>query len=161
MVTDTEIISAISQAGERLGFQQRPRQQEVVLAFLKGRDVFVSLLTGSGKSLCYSILPWVFDLLWKRATESSVVVVVSPLIALMKDQVESLQRKNFTAICISETTGNEELITEVHEGMYRVVFFGLERLLTDVGWRDMLQSTYYRETLVGFIIDEAHCVKMW
>jgi len=79
MWTDTEIISAISRAGERLGFQQRPRQQEVVLAFLKGRDVFVSLPTGSGKSLYYSILLWAFDLLWKRAAESSVVVVVIPV----------------------------------------------------------------------------------
>jgi len=45
--------------------------------------------------------------------------------------------------------------------MYQVLFFSPERLLTDMGWRDMLQSTYYRETLVGFIIDEAHSVKMW
>ena len=161
MWTDTEIISAISLAGERLGFQLRPRQQEVVLAFLRGRDVFVSLPTGSGKSLCYSILPWAFDLLRKRAAESSVVVVVSPLIALMKDQVESLRRKTVTAICIGETTGNEELIEEVHEGKYQVLFFSPERLLTDMGWRDMLQSAYYQENLVGFIIDEAHCVKMW
>ena len=85
--------------------------------------MFVSLPTGSGKSLCYSILLWAFDLLWKRAAESSVVVVVSPLIALMKDQVESLQWKNVTAVCIGETTGNEELIDEVHEGMYQVLFF--------------------------------------
>jgi len=56
----------------------------VVLAFVKGRDVFVFLPTGSGKSLCYSCLPRVFDCL--KGTESkSVVVVVTPLLALMED----------------------------------------------------------------------------
>jgi len=53
-------------------------------------------------------------------------VVVSPLIALMKDQVESLRRKTVTAICIGETTGNEELIDEMHEGMYQVFFLALK-----------------------------------
>jgi len=52
------------------------------------------------------------------------------------------------------------LIDEVHEGKYQVLF-SPERLLTDVRWRDMLQSAYYRENRVGFIIDEAHCLKMW
>ena len=54
MSMDREIISEISRAGERLGFQLRPRQQEVVFAFMKSRNVFVAIPTESGKSFCYS-----------------------------------------------------------------------------------------------------------
>ena len=56
-----------------------------VLSFLKGSDVFVSLPTGSGKSLCFALLPFVFDELYGR--NGSIAIVVSPLISLMKDQV--------------------------------------------------------------------------
>jgi len=143
--TDREITSAISQAGERLGFQLRPRQQEVVLAFVKGWDIFVSLPTGSGEILCYSILPWIFDLLKKWAAESSVVVVMSPFIALMKDQVESLwKRMSQQLIACWQLSG--------------VVFLPRKTVNTE---RDMFQSAYYRKNLVEFVTDEALCVKMW
>ena len=78
---------AIEKACKRLGFQDlRSAQEEVVLNFLEGRDVFVSLPTGHGKSLCFAILPFAFDELLQRS--GSIVIVVSPLIALMKDQVK-------------------------------------------------------------------------
>ena len=91
------IQQAISTATEELGYDQlRPRQKKVVEAFLEGRDVFVCLPTGSGKTLCYCILPKVFDLLRRSETDSnqSLVVVISPLISLMKDQVRSMQERN-------------------------------------------------------------------
>ncbi len=50
---------------------------------------------------------------------------------------------------------------EVHEGRHQVIFFSPESLLTEDTWRDMLQSWHYRENLVGFVVDEAHCVKKW
>ena len=61
-------------------------QQEVVVNFVAGRDVFVSLPTGAGKSLCYLVLPATFDLL-RNSPSSSVVIVVCPLKSLMEDQV--------------------------------------------------------------------------
>ena len=79
-------------------------KQEVVEQFLSGRYVFFSLPMGSGKSLCYSILPSLFDKL-KRNTgvdARSVVIVVSPLIALMKDQVRALTERNVRAVYIGE-----------------------------------------------------------
>ena len=66
----------------------RPDQEKVVVAFMKGKDVFVSLPTGSGKSLCYSILLKVSDSI-RSSPGKCIVIVVSPLIALMKDQVRS------------------------------------------------------------------------
>ena len=71
----------------------RPLQEEAVRRFVEGRDVFVSFPTGGGKSLCYSVLPLVFDKLRKTAGQS-LVIVASPLIALMKDQVRALAERN-------------------------------------------------------------------
>ena len=131
------------------------------MKFISSRDVFVSLPTGSGKSLCYSVLPWTYDRLRNRRKPSSLIIVVSPLVALMKDQVASLTKKGLSAVYVGEVGSNEDTVAEIHEGQYQVIFFSPELLLTDETWRDMLQSPVYREHLVGFIIDEAHCVKKW
>ena len=75
----------------RLRYEElKDEQKEAVKAFANGKDVFVSLPTGYGKSLCYQILPVLFDALRgqpERQTVSSIVVVVSPLTSIMKDQV--------------------------------------------------------------------------
>ena len=91
-------MTAIVEAGKTLGYELRAKQLEVVFKFVRGQDVFVSLPTGSGKSLCYSVLLWTFDRLRKRRKPNSLVIVVSPLVALMKDQVASLTRKGLSAV---------------------------------------------------------------
>ena len=68
----------------------KPEQEAALLSFLGGRDVFVSLPTGYGKSLSYAALPAAFDSL-RNAPSKSIILVVSPLIALMKDQVATYQ----------------------------------------------------------------------
>ena len=78
--------SSIEKASKRLGFScLRSQQKRAIASFMKGNDVFVSLPTGSGKSLCFAILPFAFDELHGR--KGSIAIVVSPLISLMKDQV--------------------------------------------------------------------------
>ena len=77
------IVECIQQCGKDLGFPSE--QLQIVKAFVGGRDVFVSLPTGAGKSLCFAILPLVFDVLHQQS--GSIAVIVSPLIALMQDQV--------------------------------------------------------------------------
>ena len=85
-VSNQELESAIMQASQQLGYATiRPDQNTAIKSFMEGRDVFICLPTGSGKSLCFSVLPYAFDYLHKRV--GSIVIVVSPLIALMKDQV--------------------------------------------------------------------------
>ncbi len=97
--SNTVIDDALRTATKEMGYPDlRPKQEEVVRHFMRGRDVFVSLPTGSGKSLCYSVLPRVFDQVRKIQT-GSVAVVVSPLIALMKDQVWALTQSNVRAVC--------------------------------------------------------------
>ena len=82
-ITESDIDQANSSVTEKLGYKElRPKQILAVRHFLCGNDVFLSLPTGSGKSLCYCLLPLAFDLLRQTSqAQSSIVLVVSPLIA--------------------------------------------------------------------------------
>ncbi len=86
MATDARIESALRNICGGLGYSQlRDEQRKAVSSFIRGNNVFVVLPTGSGKTLCFATIPWLFDELYHR--EGSIVIVVSPLTALMKDQV--------------------------------------------------------------------------
>ena len=83
-----EIQETARTAARELGYPDlKPEQLDVVKTFVSGRDVFAVLPTGYGKSLCYGCLPIVFDKLLGSSRSKSIVVVVTPLIAIMKDQV--------------------------------------------------------------------------
>ena len=93
--TASEIVG---RAAASLGYSKmKPEQEQAILAFVSGKDVFVALPTGYGKSLCFGLLPRVFDLL-RGVEEQSVVIVVSPLVALMKEQAASLSSKRASVI---------------------------------------------------------------
>ena len=84
-----DLDGIITRAAKKLGYSNlRENQLNGIKSFIQGNDVFIILPTGSGKSLCYAILPFAFDEL--RGCEGSLAIVVSPLIALMKDQVRNL-----------------------------------------------------------------------
>ena len=88
-VDSHSVREAATSAARELGYPDlKPEQLKVVETFVKGRDVFAVLPTDYGKSLCYGCLPIVFDkLLGKGGDDCSIVVVVTPLTAIMKDQV--------------------------------------------------------------------------
>ena len=97
---------AIMYSIQKLGYNKPSEEQEkAVSEFLRGRDVFVSLPTGAGKSLCYACLPLSFDYLRHYGRQSSeeihhsIAVVVSPLSSLMKDQVESFTKRGM-CVCV-------------------------------------------------------------
>ena len=155
---DLAIDRALSKAVETLGYSSlRPQQDQAVKAFLRGNDVFVCLPTGSGKSLCYTILPSVYNVL--RDSASSIVVVVSPLIALMKDQVRAMTERGMSAVFVGDC--DEEGIASVCAGLYQLVYLSPEALLTESTLRDMFLCPVYTDNLVALVVDEAHCVKKW
>ena len=163
LFSESSVVYAMHKATSKLGYSALHRQQEKVvkaLKFVVGRDVFVSLPTGSGKSLCYCILPLVFDEL-SGVDGKSIVVVVSPLIALMKDQVLAMEARNVRAVYVGDCTEEGSEATEICSGKYQLVYMSPEALLTNEHWRDMLLSPVYRDNLVGLVVDEAHCVKKW
>ena len=85
---DVEMKTVMDSVWRRLGYSHlRREQEEAVTAFVGGNDVFVALPTGSGKSLCFAILPWLFNELHPQREGNSILIVVSPLLALMKDEV--------------------------------------------------------------------------
>ena len=100
MHSDAAIETALSNAVLKLGYPAlRPHQKTAITSFVQGRDVFVCLPTGSGKSLCFAILPEMFNQL---SSLHGIVLVVSPLISLMQDQVKSVMERGITAVYAGE-----------------------------------------------------------
>jgi ATP-dependent DNA helicase RecQ len=128
----------------------RPLQEQAMRAVLEGRDSLVVLPTGGGKSLCYQA---------PAVLRADTTVVVSPLISLMKDQVDSLQACGVPAIQIDSTQSPMERSayeSDILQGAVRLVFVSPERLvLTD--FYQLLRRIQVRT----FAIDEAHCISHW
>jgi ATP-dependent DNA helicase RecQ len=136
---------------ERFGFDRfRPGQEEAAQAVLAGRDAVVVMPTGSGKSLCFQ-LP---ALLLPGTT-----VVVSPLIALMKDQVDALKARGFAAAAVhSGLAAADRAAAEaaLSAGRLRLLYVAPERL-ANPGFRAGLE----RARVVRLVVDEAHCISQW
>ena len=152
----------LSATAAKLGFNSlREKQVETVTAFAQGNDVFVSLPTGSGKSLCFYILPWLFDGWRKNPEPSCIIIVLSPLLALMETQVSMLNDKGLSSVFITHEDLDDDVSQRLHEGAFQVVMFSPEALLCSDTWRDMLQSPVYQDNVVAVVVDEAHLVKKW
>ena len=157
---DADIQQAIKFSLEKLGYEAlKPLQERVVQEFLSGKDVFASLPTGYGKSLCYACLPHAFDCM--RGREGSIVICVSPLTSLMFDQRAKFVPRGLLAEFVGETQCDPLALDSVREGRVQLLFISPESILSNPQWRDMLRTATYRDNLTGFVVDEAHCVKKW
>jgi ATP-dependent DNA helicase RecQ len=128
----------------------RPLQEDAMNAALAGRDSLVVMPTGGGKSLCFQV---------PALCKESVTVVVSPLISLMKDQVDTLVACGAPAAMMNSSQAPEDLRAierAVIEGRIKLLFVSPERLALS-GFRSMLQ----RAKAKTFAIDEAHCISHW
>lgn len=128
----------------------RPLQREAIDCVLAGRDSVVVLPTGGGKSLCFQI---------PAMCMPGMAVVVSPLISLMKDQVDALRSNGVPAACVNSSLSYQERIQvseEIRSGQLKLLYAAPERLL--------MENTieFLQESNVSFVaIDEAHCVSEW
>lgn len=133
------------------GYDQfRGFQKEVIESMLQGEDVLVLMPTGGGKSLCYQIPALLMD---------GVTVVVSPLIALMQDQVDALEEVGVRAAYLNSTLSTDDsarIRAELRRGELDLLYVAPERLLMP-GMVDFLRSL----RVSFFAIDEAHCVSVW
>ena len=123
------------------------------------KDAFVNLPTGFGKSLIYQALPLVFDRLY-TSEQGHIVIVVSPLINLIQDQVMQLKKLDITAINIS-AVDNEEEKKDVEKGKFSVVYGTPEAWLLNERWRSMLTNSTYSKNVCAIAVDEAHVIKQW
>ncbi len=127
-----------------------PFQKEAMESLRGGRDCIVVLPTGGGKSLCYQA---------PAMASEGMAVVVSPLISLMKDQVDALVECGVDAMRLDSSISPDmqaETLNCIREGTVKLLYLSPERLLTD-GMLNLLRNT----KLSYFAIDEAHCVSMW
>src|SRR5262249_43410431 len=147
----TDELRLLDLIAHHWGFRElRPLQEQAMRAVLDGRDSLVVLPTGGGKSLCYQA---------PAALKGGTTVVVSPLIALMKDQVDALQRVGIPAVQIdSSLTDTERFAYEldVRQKAVRLVFVSPERLVNPDFYRLLQHAGVH-----AFAIDEAHCISHW
>ena len=102
-MADCNLDKIIDGAASSAGYPSlKVEQRKALKAFAEDRDVFVSLPTGYGKSSCYALLPAVFDRKKNLPEKTSIVVIVSPLVALMKDQTSSFTAKGISACYVSD-----------------------------------------------------------
>ena len=128
----------------------RPKQEEIVNAALEDRDVLAILPTGGGKSVCFQV---------PAMLREGIAIVVTPLIALMKDQVQNLTDRGIKALCVNAGMGPREVELTLNNaafGDFKFLYVSPERLGT------RLFQSYLQQMNVNYIIvDEAHCISQW
>lgn len=128
----------------------REEQRDVLTSVLAGGDVLAIMPTGSGKSICYQV---------PALLEEGLTLVISPLIALMQDQVEQLQARGIPAAYINSTLPHHEVEqrwTDAEFGRYRLLYVAPERLQSD-----LFEARAQRLPIRRVAVDEAHCVSEW
>ncbi len=143
-----ELLATLKKTFGYGGF--RPLQREIIEASLAGRDVFALLPTGGGKSLCFQL---------PALHREGLTLVVSPLIALMKDQVDQLEAAGVSATFLNSSLGVAESkarLRGLHEGRYRLLYAAPERLMLE-NWKENLAAW----NVQAIAIDEAHCISEW
>ncbi len=146
------MTKGIQQTLERYFHHQtfRPNQQEIIETIVSGTDVLAVMATGGGKSLCYQLPAMMLD---------GMTIVISPLLALMKDQVDSLSNQGVTVESLNslQTYDDRQRVErEMREGKIRILYVSPERAVTPA----------FAAKLAGckvalFAVDEAHCISMW
>lgn len=128
----------------------RPQQQEIITSVLQGKDTLALLPTGGGKSICYQL---------PALMKEGLCLVISPLIALMKDQVENLNKKNIPALAVHSGLSFYEVkktLNNAVHGNFKFLYLSPERLETN------LFKEYLHQLNINLIaVDEAHCISQW
>ncbi|WP_055436673.1 RecQ family ATP-dependent DNA helicase [Lacinutrix algicola] len=128
----------------------RPLQEEIINSVLEGEDTFALLPTGGGKSVCFQV---------PALVKEGICIVVSPLVALMKDQVQSLQNKGIKAMALTSGISYKELDTKLDNciyGNYKFLYLSPERLQQDI-----VQDRIRLMNVNLIAVDEAHCISQW
>ncbi|ODV66064.1 ATP-dependent DNA helicase, partial [Hyphopichia burtonii NRRL Y-1933] len=137
----------------------RPNQLTAITSALMGKDVFVLMPTGGGKSLCYQL-----PALIKSGKTKGTTIVISPLISLMQDQVQHLINKNIKASMISSRDNEREKNSAIKffkDGLLDLVYLSPEMINTSTRIQNIIDKLFQQNLLARVVVDEAHCVSSW
>jgi ATP-dependent DNA helicase RecQ len=152
-LTETTLAAELKQ---RFGFDSfRPGQQEVVRDILRGRDLLAIMPTGGGKSLCFQL---------PALLRPGVCIVISPLIALMQDQVRLLEDNGIDATFINSSLERSEVsrrLARLERGELKLLYVAPERLLQAEFESEILPRVHAARGISALVVDEAHCVSEW
>lgn len=171
-LTDEDFELGIAYAAQKLNLQNpKPQQVEALTNFLKGRDLFVNLPTGYGKSTIFHGAPLACDFLNQRlsanssstASKPTIAVVIAPIVALIQDQVKYLNNIGIPATHLYGTNDSavwSKTSELIKSGQISVVFASPETLTTRHG-KDLLSNKDVRTRVCGLFVDECHCIAKW
>ena len=128
----------------------RPLQEEIIASVLNNEDTFALLPTGGGKSICFQI---------PALIKPGICIVISPLVALMKDQVNALKQKNIKAIALTSGMSYKDLDTQLDNciyGNYKFLYLSPERLM-----QPLVKERIQQMNVNLIAVDEAHCISQW
>ena len=128
----------------------RTLQEEIILSVLDGKDTLALLPTGGGKSICFQVA---------ALAQEGICIVITPLISLMKDQVENLQRRNIPAATIHTGMNNKEIeliLTRCIRGEVKLLYISPERLKNT-----LMKNSLQQMNVCLLAVDEAHCISQW
>ena len=161
---DKELFSTVLTRVARLHKieQVKPLQHISLKYLIDQRDVLACLPTGFGKSLIYQAWPSVCSLLSEafpeRWTKDAIVLVISPLVSIMEEQVKMLTDKGISAAYAGQ---NDSTDADIAAGKVSIVYGSPETFVGQNKWRKILQDDVFRQRLVGLAVDEVHTVVEW
>ena len=133
----------------------RKQQEDAIFAAIGKQDVFAILPTGFGKSLIYQALPLIYQEIHHTSTPP-VVLVVSPLARLMKEQVDRLNCQGIASMWIGQPKHEMKHKTETC-----LLVFGSPEGILSGSWRENIENDDFQQRLIGVVIDEVHCITEW
>ena len=161
---EASLLHALKSIGKE-GLTLKDEQKQVLREVYEGNDVFVWLPTGYGKSLCFECLPFMFDMKLCRRTDTicSVVLVVSPLVSLMVEQVSSLMARGVSAAIMSSQRDIDKQFLACDQSLnkYSLLFAAPEAVVGEQKWKEKLLQAPLHSRIVAVAVDEAHCVSKW
>ena len=171
------IHDAVKKVSEDIGVKFKDKQLEAIKCFCAGQDVFVSLPTGYGKSLIYAVLPLIFDRIKGKCligfinytiyikliigVKGSIAVCISPLTALMVEQVAKFNKLGITAEFVGEAQSDASAQKKVLNAEVQIVLISPENVILNPVYRNMFLSHVYKHRMIALVVDEAHCVRSW